>query len=438
MRRRAQSPVQSAQADFVPLLPWFQPPGGGFSVIRRLFFLSLIAAVVVVAVRRPDWRLAAQRAASPYLRRAAAPLIERVRAWRGQHPAARPPSAPEASRQPPVVSEETRRPMPDEGGTPSNEPSVGDTRGRSTEHAAEPEEMSIPPAGNLVPRLPALHLSPPLPASLRELQGTVAAHPSAAGYRRLADAAAAGFPEVAAGAHRRQAPIYRRRGDPNAAAVEELKAGRYHSEGHLYLHAPEPPPSKLYTGGRLEPPYGALLGAFIDRDDQLENSFMDESWQTHRDPQDFEERAGKKHASFFCYVRYGQPFPSRWAVRLRDEGVIPHIAWEPRRLAEVADDRYLNRFADALARFDAPVFIRFAGEMNGDWTPYHGDPARYRQKFRLVHRVIAQRAPKAALIWCVNSVPDTGIEASYPGDDAVDWVGVNLYNVPYFDNDRDR
>src|SRR2546425_648110 len=77
MHRRAQSPVQSAQADFVPFLPWFQPPGGGFSVIRRLFFLSLIAAVVVVAIRRPDLRLGAPRAAPP-LSPAAARLAART------------------------------------------------------------------------------------------------------------------------------------------------------------------------------------------------------------------------------------------------------------------------------------------------------------------------------------------------------------------------
>src|ERR1051326_7157964 len=132
------------------------------------------------------------------------------------------------------------------------------------------------------------------------------------------------------------------------------------------------------------------------------DNFLDENWQTHRDPSEFEERTGKKHASYFCYLLYGKPFPLRWAERLRDEGAIPHIAWEPRRLAEVREDRTLEAFADALARFDAPVFVRFAGEMNGDWTPYHEDPALYRAKFRLVHRVLAQRAPKAALIWCVN------------------------------------
>src|ERR671932_397214 len=76
--------------------------------------------------------------------------------------------------------------------------------------------------------------------------------------------------------------------------------------------------------------------------------------------------------------------------------------------------------------------------MNGSWTPYHGDPPRYREKFRLVHSVLRRKAPNAVLIWCVNNIPDAEIDPYYPGDDAVDWVGVNFYNVLYFDNDRSR
>lgn len=398
----------------------------------------------------------AQRAAAPFLKRAAAPIVQRVQAYsrrwhwparRGEATDARayprpvPPAPSGAVARPPDEREDGTGQTVDDGrdsAAPSEPARETEKKDEATRSASSPEEAAVTPAGNLPPRLPAVRASPPLPPALRALQVAAEAHPSAVAYRRLADAAAAGYPEVAADAYRREAQIYRRLGDPNAASVEELKAGRYRAEGRLYLHAPEPPPSSLNTRQRLEPPYGALLGAFIDRDDQLPETFLDENWQTHRDAADFEERVGKKHASLFCYLRYGQKFPFRWAERLREAGIIPHIAWEPRSLAEVNDDATLSRFADALARFDAPIFIRFAGEMNGEWTPYHGNPALYRQKFRLVHQVLARRAPKAAMIWCMNSVPEAGIEVYYPGDDAVDWVGVNLYNVLYFDNDRRR
>jgi Glycosyl hydrolase family 26 len=431
--------------------------------MRARHFVLLLLVLAVVAVWRPDWRVAAQRAVEPYVARMTASLREQRRASRAG-------------------------PLP----KPSPSPTPGGVTGRSRGGEIEQDEIppqhrvsspDILPAGNLPPRLPALRPPPPLPASLRALQAAVRANPSAAGYRQLADAAAAaGYHALAAEGYLEEARLYRRLGDPNAAVVEEWKAGRYRAEGRLYLHAPTSPPPRgpapaadrsavesaapppprsgegepalqhpssparsgeesrqlAGTRQRLEPPYGAYLGAFIDRDDELQNTFMDENWQTHRDPEEFEERVGKQHASYFCYLRYGQRFPFRWAERLRGAGAIPHIAWEPRSLAEVNDDATLSRFVDAVAQFGAPIFIRFAGEMNGDWTPYHDDPALYRQKFRLVHRVLSQRAPNAALIWCVNNVPDAPIDAYYPGDDAVDWVGVNFYNVLYFDNDPTR
>jgi hypothetical protein len=424
---------------------WETQPMKLRAAIRRFFLRLAVRGLVLllilggIAIWRPDWRIAAQRWATPYVERAAAPVMERGAALLDR--AARPMrERAGAWRREVGTPGAGERPTPKAG--PASEPPV--TTGAQSPDAEPPsappaEVEPITPAGNLPPRLPALAAPRPLPPALRTLRAASEAHPSAAAYRRLADAAAgAGFPDLAAYAYQHEAQVYRRLGDPNAAVVEEMKAGRYRAEGRLFLHAPEPPPASLQTRQRLEPPSGCYLGAFIDRDDDLGSSYTDENWQTHRDAADFAERTGKPHATLFCYLSYGKPFPRRWAERLRDAGIIPHIAWEPDSLAAVNEDAKLLSFADALARFDAPIFIRFAGEMNGDWTPYHNDPALYRQKFRLVHRVLTQRAPKAALIWCVNNIPDATIDAYYPGDDAVDWVGVNFYNVLFFDNDSSR
>ncbi|MBM3458394.1 MAG: hypothetical protein FJX77_07670 [Armatimonadetes bacterium] len=278
----------------------------------------------------------------------------------------------------------------------------------------------------------------PLPASLRDLKAAADRSPNAFRLRKLADAAAAtGFAALAAEAYSKEAAIYRKEGDINAATVEELKAGRYRAEARLFFHDPDASPPST-PRARLEPEYDVLLGAFIDRDERLREVFQDENSQTHRDPEEFAALVGKKHASLFCYLSYGRPFPLRWAQRLHRAGVIPHLAWEPRNLSQVQEDGFLHTFADSVANCGGPVFLRFAGEMNGAWTPYHGNPALYREKFRLVSRVIRRRAPNAAMIWCVNNFPDSEIEKYYPGDEYVDWVGVNFYNVLYSDNDRAR
>lgn len=244
----------------------------------------------------------------------------------------------------------------------------------------------------------------------------------------------------AADAFRQEAAIYRRRGLRDAALIQERRAARYETDLRFFIDR-QPTSSELRTldtNARLEPSSGAYLGAFIDRDDALPRTFYGTDYQTHRYPRDFEQRVGRRHASYFTYLAYGQPFPILWAQTVKAAGAIPHIAWEPKSLNAVRDDNYLRYFARDCARLKWPVFIRFAGEMNGFWTPYHGDPKLYREKFRLINRTLHKTAPQAATIWCVNSVPSENIAAYYPGDDGCDWVGINLYAVAFYDNNPRR
>jgi hypothetical protein len=60
----------------------------------------------------------------------------------------------------------------------------------------------------------------------------------------------------------------------------------------------------------------------------------------------------------------------------------------------------------------------------------------YKRAFRLVHDVINRHADNVAMVWAPNAVPVPGVDAYYPGDDVVDWVGISLYLVRYYDDDR--
>mgnify|MGYP001554365039 CR=1 FL=1 len=263
---------------------------------------------------------------------------------------------------------------------------------------------------------------------------------SAAELRRQAEQAVAqGRFAEAADLYRREAAIYRKNGDTNGAKVEEMKADRYSSSIKLFAHLAGARPWIPANLGKWEPPYGCYLGGFIDRDERLGEPFNDENFQTHQNPDAFARLVGKKHASLFCYLSYGKKFPSRWVDRLRQQRVAPHIAWEPNKgLDEVRGDTYLRQFALSCAEARVPIFLRFASEMNGDWTRYHGDPAGYRAKWIMVAQTMRQFAPNVAMLWCVNSIPEKNIKDYYPGDDYVDWVGVNFYSVPFYDNNRNR
>lgn len=72
--------------------------------------------------------------------------------------------------------------------------------------------------------------------------------------------------------------------------------------------------------------------------------------------------------------------------------------------------------------------------MNGNWTAYSGDPKKYIEKWRLVHDVMEEEAPNVMMVWTVFTFPQSTIKKYYPGDEYVDWVGVNIYNVVYHNN----
>lgn len=352
--------------------------------------------------------------------------------------------SPRLGKEPPrVVAVPPAQPRP----RPSvSAPRPSPSASRPRQPAPSPPDLGAFPPSDLPLRLPAPpRLDGALSPALRTLRQQAQQGGTAAGWRALADAAAReGAHALAAEAYRNEARIYRGTGDPNAAQVEELKAAQHASEIALYGRRKATRDDYAGRGGsmsdppppaRLEPSLGCYVGAFIDRDDSLPQLFFGN--QTHGDAAVFGEQTGKRHASHFMYRAYGQPFPSEWARYLKEKGIIPHIAWEPHSLSQVANDAYLRGWVDAARALDWPIFIRFAGEMNGDWTRYHGNPAAYRAAFRLVHRAF-RRASQVALMWCPNTIPENGLDTYYPGDDAVDWVGVNFYNVLYLDSDRTR
>lgn len=189
------------------------------------------------------------------------------------------------------------------------------------------------------------------------------------------------------------------------------------------------------THQKFEPPVGCYLGAFIDFDGSLKNPIKDQNGLKHQDPGPFEKIVGKPHSMYFFYMGYGRRLPMDWLRKQAAQNKFVHIAMEPNDGVEIVkDDAYLNQLADDMARSKAKIFLRFASEMNGTWSIYNRNPAEYRRAFRLVYEVMHRRAPNVALVWCPYCTPTSNITQFYPGDDAVDWVGVNMYNVTYHNN----
>lgn len=174
--------------------------------------------------------------------------------------------------------------------------------------------------------------------------------------------------------------------------------------------------------GKFEPPFGALVGATIDKDVNLNG-----------DLNRVESVYGRPYSAVLIYATWGGPFPTDLLNEAKAGNAAVQVSWEPScGLNCVKDDSYVRGIAKTLKNFGGPVFLRFGGEMNGDWTAWGGQPELYKAKFRLIASVMRQDAPNVAMVWSPNFVPYDNLDAYYPGDEWVDWVGINGYQDYYF------
>jgi beta-mannanase len=99
-------------------------------------------------------------------------------------------------------------------------------------------------------------------------------------------------------------------------------------------------------------------------------------------------------------------------------------------------DAYIKRWADDSKSWGHPYFLRFAAEMNGDWFPWSeqvngNEPGEYVRAWRHVHTIFANEGvTNVTWVWSPNIEYDgsTPLEELYPGDDYVDWLGMDGYN----------
>jgi hypothetical protein len=133
-------------------------------------------------------------------------------------------------------------------------------------------------------------------------------------------------------------------------------------------------------------------------------------------------------------------------------GTVPVIAWDPMdhfgppvdqplyKLSNIIRgdfDAVIESWAKGLAAFGSPVILNFAHEMNGNWTPWGvgvngNQPGEFITAWRHVHDIFTRvGTPNVRWMWTPNElyegVPET-LEAVYPGDEYVDWYGMNGFN----------
>jgi len=164
----------------------------------------------------------------------------------------------------------------------------------------------------------------------------------------------------------------------------------------------------------------------------------------------FEKTFNKRPAMIMWYADYSSDFPAEDCEDVYKYGAVPQIVWEPwiwgdegkiklDNIIKGEWDRYIEEWAKDIKAFKKTVFLRWGHEFNIEKYPWgiinNGRiPEKYVKAYRRVHDIFKKAgAANVKWIWCFNNYPNpnepwNSWDMAYPGDEYVDWIGIDGYN----------
>lgn len=213
------------------------------------------------------------------------------------------------------------------------------------------------------------------------------------------------------------------------------------------------------------PPAGALYHGVYPGDTRGSQDGVQQS-----DLAAYQRAAGKSAAWVYFSNEWSisRRFPLETATWIRKAGQVPFIRlmlrskiglWEKEPTFTLANiirgdfDDDLNRWAQDARSFGTPLILEYGTEVNGDWFSWNGrwngafslfnfghqDIPDGAQRFRVAYQHIIsifRREGASNITWVFHangqdypSVFWNRMEAYYPGDDWIDWLGVSIYGA---------
>jgi Glycosyl hydrolase family 26 len=152
-----------------------------------------------------------------------------------------------------------------------------------------------------------------------------------------------------------------------------------------------------------------------------------------------ETQVGQKLSIVHWYMSFDHTWDVRLLETASEGGRLPMIAWQPHRqslddIINGVHDIYLQSWAQGAKAFGGPIYLRPFPEMNGNWTPWHGDPGKLVTAWRHVVNVFrAEGATNVKWVWSPNITDEPRVDTNkfelyYPGTPYVDILALDGYN----------
>ncbi len=169
-----------------------------------------------------------------------------------------------------------------------------------------------------------------------------------------------------------------------------------------------------------------------------------------RDIDSFSTLVGQKPGVIHWFQDWAMEFDTSYMDAAVSRGGMPLVTWEPwrlgggtgqsayalKRIIKGKHDTYIRQWAEAAASWGKPFLLRFAHEMNGDWTSWspgvNGNTStQFISAWKRVHNIFRKKgASNARWVWSpvAHYEGATPFGSVYPGNAYVDWVGLSGYN----------
>ncbi len=173
-----------------------------------------------------------------------------------------------------------------------------------------------------------------------------------------------------------------------------------------------------YTLSLYEPKEGCYTGAYVLSNKKIQFNM-----------EQFDEMTEKEHSIYIYNLRLGESFPVEWVLECISHLKTPHIILHPPNDELPYQDFLLDRTAKEFGEFYTPMFVQFYPNPQ----QYKGNPEEYKQFFSKAKAAFNTYASNTAFVWSIDSKSVYDSSIFYPGDEVVDWIGLNLY-MPIYEN----
>lgn len=154
---------------------------------------------------------------------------------------------------------------------------------------------------------------------------------------------------------------------------------------------------------------------------------------------ELEQIIGRELDIIHWYMSWHNDWDADLVASVAAERRLPLITWEsthvaPARIAAGEQDRYIRSFARGVREFGRVVYLRPFPEMNGDWTPWNGDPPALKSAWRRIADIFRQEgADNVRWVWSPNVTDEPPTQANrmenyFPGEEYVDILALDGFN----------